>query len=365
MPARRPSPKSSGNVCEIRLPAENLLPTALANLGNPAIIEPADLDGDGTSDYLVGDLGAFLPEDHDRGRVLWLHPHPERGWVQEVLAKGLGRVAHAVSGDFDGDDDLDVLVAAFGWRKTGRLLLLRREDDEDAMPRYELETIDQRHGASHLRTLDWDQDGDLDFVALISQEHEKVELFTNDGSGRFFPQTIYDAEDPAFGSSGIELADFDADGDIDVLLSSGDSMDSGTLKPSHGVRWLENTGQFPFQAHLLTSLPGTYRAIPVDIDADGDLDVVALAFPPLGTAPQTWPSTDLLIVLEQTVPGKFARHVLPEKEGGTALTVGDFDGDGDIDLATGAFHKGEAKNWVTVWWNEKANGQQPIHNIGS
>lgn len=341
-----------GDVYEIALPAENLAATRLAHLGNPAIIEPADLDADGKVDYLVGDLGKFLPSDHDRGRVMWLNSRPDGGWAGDVLRGGLGRVSHAVGGDFDGDGDSDVLVAEFGWRKSGRILLLRREDKVAGAPHYELEVIDPRHGASHVRPLDWDGDGDLDFIALISQEHEKVELFVNDGRGKFRVETIFDAGDPAYGSSGIELVDFDGDGDLDVLLSNGDSMDSDTLKPSHGVRWLENAGKTPFAMHLLAGLPGAYRAVAGDIDGDGDLDVVAIAFPPLGTSPETWQTKDLLVVLEQTAPGEFTRHVLPEKVGGTALTIGDFDGDGDLDLASGAFHKGADKTWVTVWWNE-------------
>jgi VCBS repeat protein len=341
-----------GEVYEIELPAENLTAKPLAHLGHPAIVEPADFDADGVDDYLVGDLGTFLPEDHDLGRALWLHPHPQRGWVADALATGLGRVAHVASGDFDGDKDLDVLVAAFGWRKTGRILLLRRSDDESGKPKYEEEVVDPRHGPSHVLPIDWDRDGDLDFVALISQEHEKVELFRNDGAGNFRPETIFAAGDPGYGSSGIELIDFDDDGDMDVLLTNGDSMDSRTLKPSHGVRWLENKGDPPFTAHLLTNLPGAFKAVAGDIDGDGDRDVIVIAFPPMGTAPSTWPSTDLLVVLEQTTPGQFARHVLPEKIGGTAMTAGDFDGDGDLDLATGAFHQGGDGTWVTVWWNE-------------
>ena len=347
-----------GSVSEIRFADGVPKVSELGNLRHPSIIEPTDLDGNGISDYLVGDLGSFLPEDHDQGRVLWLHRELTGGWEVKELAKGLGRVAQAVSGDFDGDGALDVLVAEFGWRTTGRILLLKREGDPGGAPRFEQVVVDPRHGTSNLRVLDWEGDGDLDFVALVTQEHEKVELFLNAGDGKFRIELLFAASDPAFGSSDIELADIDGDGDLDVLHTNGDSLDTASLKPYHAVRWLENEGRFPFTSHEITQLPGAFKAVAADIDGDGDLDIAATAFP-LGTNFQEISSFDHLVVLEQTAPGQFARHSLHAPHGGVSLAAADFDGDGDVDLITGAFDKEAGNAWVTVWWNEGQSGAMP------
>jgi len=40
---------------------------------------------------------------------------------------------------------------------------------------------------------------------------------------------------------------------------------------SHGVQWLENRGDFPFQHHLLTSMYGVMRAVAADSTGQGKL----------------------------------------------------------------------------------------------
>lgn len=331
---------------------------SLGKMGNPACIEPADLDGDGRLDYLISDLGSFFPQEHDRGRVVWLHQAGEVGWTSVVLANGLGRVAQSIPGDFDNDGSADVLVAEFGWIQTGKLLLLRRVGERGDVPQFDQVVLDQRHGFSHLRPLDWGNDRDLDFVALVSQEHEKVELFLNDGNARFQIHTLFAADDPTFGSSGIELVDLDGDGDLDVLHTNGDAMDNGKLKPYHAVRWLENNDQFPFTPHELTSLPGAFKAVAADFDDDRDLDVIAVSFPP-GTNWKEVLTFDELVFLEQTDPGQFVRHSMQAPSGGVALAAADFDGDGDVDLAQGGFSRTARDHWITIWWNEGRSTTTP------
>ena len=67
---------------------------------------------------------------------------------------------------------------------------------------------------------DFDNDGDLDI--LIANEHRPNIMLINDGTGKFsndsakrIPQVAHDSED-------IGIADFDLDGDLDIIVVSED-----------------------------------------------------------------------------------------------------------------------------------------------
>ncbi len=353
---------STSEIRRMEFSNKSLTTSLIATSSHPAHIVPTDLNGDGQEDFLIADLGSFKPEDHDLGRVTWLRMDSS-GQPQLVpLLTQVGRVADVRPADFDGDGDLDLVVAVFGWRKAGKLLLLRQTKVVDGLPQFETETLDKRHGAIHVPVKDLDGDGDLDFVVLFAQEHEEVDAFLNRGDGTFERQVIQLAGDPAYGSSGIELVDLDTDGDTDVLYSNGDSLDSLYVKPQHSIQWLENKGDFPFQRHHIGYVPGVTRAVAGDIDGDGDLDLAATAWLPNGVHADgtSQPSTfDALLWFEQTAPQQFTRHSLATMKelGFVALDLGDLDEDGDLDVIAGGYaDDGLPFSQVSVFWNDGATG---------
>ena len=349
-----------GTVLGLDVHSNRTVRSATARVGHPCHAEPCDLNDDGHPDLVVADLGSFDPDDHDRGRVLWLRGGDSNKWAVEVLAEKLGRVADVRPVDIDNDGDQDVVVAEFGWHSTGGILLLHNVADHGAPPKFLVERMSSRPGTIHVPCHDFDGEGLPDIVALVSQEFERVELMLNRPGQPWEVRTLWAASDPAFGMSGLDLVDLDQDGDVDVVFTNGDTFDSMSLKPSHGIQWLRNDGSLRFEYQRIADLSGAYRAIAADFDRDGDLDLIATAWMPRQTlfANETGFPRASLVLFEQTKPLQFERHVL---QGGlpsfATLEVGDMNADGAPDLAVSSHLAtlGQSNEGLVVWWNESVS----------
>ena len=328
----------------------------LARISHPAHAEVVDLDGDGIPDVLVANLGSYKSTDDKCGSLVWLRGDAAGNFTAIPLLEGVGRVADVQAADFRGNGKLDLVVAVFGWRRTGEILYLENRTTDWSHPRFVPHVLDERTGPIHVPVADLNGDGRPDFVALISQEHETVVAFLNEGNGQFRKETIYTAPHPAHGSTGIQVVDLDGDGRLDVLYTNGDVFDEGILKPYHSIHWLRNTGTFPFEDHLLTSMYGAFRAVAADFQGHGRLDIVAVSLLPGSAFPMRKEMNfDAVIYLEQTAPGQFVRHSLETVSCDHAsCAAGAWDGDGRVHFVTGNFcllGKDSNPNCVTLWKN--------------
>ena len=326
----------------------------LASVPHPARISMADLEGDRRAGFLVADLGGLLPADHRNGAIVWLRPAAGGGYVQQAL-EGWPRVADVRPADFDGDGHADLAVAAFGWRTVGRVSVLEHRTTPDGQRSMVEHVIDPRPGAIDAIPADLNRDGRLDLVVLLSQHFETVVAYMNKATSPFsFDRVeLYKAPHANWGSSGIEVTDLDGDGDLDIILTNGDSFDDAIVKPYHGVHWLENRGGLRFEPHAIASMPGVHRADAADLDGDGDLDIVASALLAAGSD-RDESQLPALVWLEQRKRGMFERHTLslgPPRH--PTLDLGDFDNDGDVDIVVGVMSPDANRPWIEIWENRR------------
>ncbi|HUQ67947.1 MAG TPA: hypothetical protein VM165_00400, partial [Planctomycetaceae bacterium] len=120
----------------------------LWTIPHPAAVCATRLGADQRPGHVIADLGSFLPQDHSQGKLWWIAHGDSR--PPTPLIEELGRVSHVLSRDLDGDGTEDLLVSEFGWRWTGRLLILWGSRTATEPPFFETTTLDPRHGV--LRT---------------------------------------------------------------------------------------------------------------------------------------------------------------------------------------------------------------------
>src|SRR5262249_28065315 len=182
----------------------------------PAHVEAIDFDKDGDLDLVVASLGVLNPSNNRVGSVVILENDGRQHFSTHVVATGIARVADVRAGDLDGDGDLDLAVAGFGY-DDGETSWLENKGGWT----FEQHVLLRLSGPINALIADVNHDGAPDIVALVSQEWEEVWVFANDGRGHFTAKMVWGSTNPDFGSSWISLADLDRDGDVDILYSNG------------------------------------------------------------------------------------------------------------------------------------------------
>ncbi|MGK0189248.1 MAG: hypothetical protein ACI9R3_005065 [Verrucomicrobiales bacterium] len=323
----------------------------LRDLNYPAHVHPIDWNQDGLSDFVVAGMGTLQPDNTTKGSIVVLQQEPDRRFKRRVIAENLARPASVQAADFDNDGDPDVIVSAFGLRETGQLAVIENQTASDGSdPVMKLHTLDPRDGFASIDIADMDGDGALDIVAVLSQEHEQVIVFRNEGGMHFSSHLVWAAPHPSWAFTNIQVVDINADGLLDIVTVNGDSLDYNEVKPYSGVQWFENSGELKFQERRVGKLPGACGSDSADMDGDGDLDLIATAFMPL-SSPAEWISQQLASIVWFENPGAtiaasavWKTHIV-ERHGASHPTVAaaDCDGDGMVDIVVGNY----------VWIDEK------------
>jgi uncharacterized protein (TIGR03382 family) len=299
-------------------------------------LELADLDGDGWVDILFANGGDYdaagTPEPQRVFRNLgnWDAAPPH---FEEISASVFGAAGTRLSRvikvrDIDGDGDQDVFVGGAHGTASG---LFRQgpigtfTDVSSALPAGNVALGDAELG-------DVDDDGELDLVLADWGTNVPAggptRLWLNDGDGGFTDATSQMPTVAVGMSWDLELIDIDSDADLDVLVS---------CKFCTGGKAFVNDGTGRFTDESVARLPqsaNNYEYEPMDIDGDGDLDLVTI---------NDGPSfTEHVLVNDGT--GRFADETSTRLTGANNVsgaddncdTFLDVDADGDADWIIGS-----------------------------
>ncbi len=242
----------------------------------------------------------------------------------------LARPTQTLSVNLVGDAREELLTCNFGYR-TGRLSYWKLGVDGA----YQEVVLKDEAGALMAEVRDLSGSGYNDIVALFAQADEKLVRFENQGNGEFRERVLLRFP-AAYGSTSFELHDFNGDGHLDILYTSGDNADhSMILKPYHGVYLFLNQGDWTFEQAYFFPMHGAYRAMARDYDQDGDLDIAAIAF----FADYAQQPERGFVYLENQGDLNFTATTRPIHTAGRWITMdaNDLDGDGDTDIALGSY----------------------------
>jgi len=316
-------------------------PVDSINVSSP----PSDIrrNSDGSMDALL--MGIMDPNDRTTGTLTRFQKSNDgKIWNAQIKANKLRRPVNQLFTDVDSDGLEDVILCEFGYF-IGQLSWLKQQKDHT----YQAFQLEGVPGARLIQPYDFNRDGRLDFFVLMAQGDEQLSVFYNRGGGRFEKQTLLRFP-PVYGSSYAELVDFNNDGFIDILYTNGDNADySMILKPYHGVRIFMNDGKNHFQEKWFFPLHGASKALAVDFDKDGDLDIAAISYFPSK-------AQEGFVYFENQGSMKFKSQTFadPIQDKWMLLEKADYDGDGDTDLMLGylerpPYNRSVPKKMTGVW----------------
>ena len=311
-----------------------------------------DLDGDGDLDLTNVDIVGKNPS---AASLLWFENKGGMNFQRHVIHdQEDGWFERHVVGDINADQRPDIAVVD---NRNGRLLWFQHPGAAIAgkWQRHVI-TLNCPH-AYDVVLADFDGDGDLDAASAGYVSHT-LAWYQNpgpEGWDREWPRVVIDSQ--MIENRTVRLGDFNCDGRIDLLAASvGFSFTQAAAESEpavHGasVVWFENPAhprEQPWPKHVIDDRSrGPIHGHPIDLDHDGDLDVV-MAF---GMRPEHVPQDQHAIVWYENRGGArdsmaWRRHVLANLPSAFETFAADLDGDRDLDLAATAWSLGDRVVWL-------------------
>jgi ELWxxDGT repeat protein len=280
----------------------------------------ADMDGDGDLDILGA--GEFF----DGEITWWENDGSAGGWTEHLVNDNFGY--HALSlhaADVDGDGDMDVLGGSTGGGFSHHIKCWINNGFGGGWSEYNVDAASWGEAPS-VDAADFDGDGDIDVVGASGASVWWYE--NSSGSGTSWAPHL--VEGTFYVARSVFAADIDGDGDTDIL---------GAADTDDDIAWWENDGAGGgwIERRIDGSFDGANSVCAADLDGDGDQDVLGAAI--YGDDIAWWENRNGVGTL-------WTKHAVDENfDGARSVCSADIDDDGHLDIVAAARESDEI-----VWW---------------
>ncbi|WP_043938751.1 beta strand repeat-containing protein, partial [Planktothrix prolifica] len=279
-------------------------------------VTTADFDSDGDTDILL------TGQDSSGKPISKIYSNNGSGGFSENTNISLTGVAYSsvTTADFDKDGDTDILLT--GYDSSGNTISKIYSNNGSGGFSENTNVSLTGVGFSSVTTADFDKDGDTDILLTGSSSSGKPisKIYSNNGSGGFSENTNISLTGVALSS--VTTADFDNDGDTDILLTGFDS----SFNPISKI--YSNNGSGGFSENTNVSLTGVSSSsvTTADFDSDGDTDILLTG--------RDSSNNRISKIYSNNGSGGFSENTNVSLTGVafSSVTTADFDSDGDTDI---------------------------------
>ncbi|SEJ16166.1 Repeat domain-containing protein [Dyadobacter koreensis] len=235
-------------------------------LHRPVNFVATDLNMDGKEDVIISEFG------NHTGRLLWLDNFESK--KQHVL-KELPGARKVEIADFNNDKKPDIIALMTQAREEISIFYNLGNDEFREKVVLQFPPV---FGSIYFELADFNKDGFQDIILTngdnwdysgIKKNYHGIRIYLNDGKDNFKRAWFY----PLYGASKAMARDFDGDGDIDIAATS---FYTDLDNPEQGFIYLSNEGNLNFKPYSTPEgVSGKWMIMEsADYDKDGDEDII-------------------------------------------------------------------------------------------
>jgi len=239
-----------------------------------------DADGDGDLDLVVGSDDVTVIYRNDAGLLNLTDTVLPGYWEANSQAEFDLKSITWVDFDNDADLDL-FIPSAFDMISFSFRTALMRNDGINGTGGFNFIEVDSvfpptKHASSMWADFDNDTDLDLLLVNMVPNSTEGfIKRYRNEGNGSFFSENILDSLTVEHGEA--QWGDYDNDGDLDILVAGNLTDGNGNYTLALRIYNNENDAYTPIEVISCVPCEGWFdltAATWADYDSDGDIDIL-------------------------------------------------------------------------------------------